>query len=155
MNWIYSIVKFLSIYVAFDVELKSYQKDVLNSFKAWMGHLNTCKEYSESTDLKIATQFKNYPEQAWIRLKNENKIPGDKNHINRQSNAKSNSRPIPNICLQVPTGGGKTILGIHAIKEWGLTNTAKCKCTFFIRYFQECFLDAFECNFFYIILTFD
>lgn len=121
MNWIYSIVKFLSIYVAFDVELKSYQKDVLNSFKAWMGHLNTCKEYSESTDLKIATQFKNYPEQAWIRLKNENKIPGDKNHINRQSNAKSNSRPIPNICLQVPTGGGKTILGIHAIKEWGLT----------------------------------
>jgi len=42
-------------------------------------------------------------------------------------------RPVPNICLKVPTGGGKTLLGTLAVER---INTEYCKkqtgfgCTF-------------------------
>ncbi len=89
------------------MELKEYQKQVLQRLSSYLVALNQFKEkYNKAleADPDLAEGY-HFPEKAWneIGLSNYHQF---RNGLNE---------PLPNVFFKVPTGGGKTLLATHAI----------------------------------------
>ena len=98
------------------MELKEYQKTTMEKFEKWFMELNEQQiqlgELSKTLTDEAYEAASNYPKFAWDKI-----TGGIPEYKPRSSSA---GYHLPNICLNVPTGGGKTLLGIHAIKNSGL-----------------------------------
>lgn len=110
------------------MELKDYQQGVLNKFDYFLGKLAEQKE--EAEDFVVFQRMKgkearlaDYARDTWDALVEERRIDslidnkGEKfipAHISRFDGLE---RTIPNVCLKVPTGGGKTLLGVAALER--------------------------------------
>jgi type III restriction enzyme len=110
------------------MQLKEYQTDVLDSLSHYLQVLAARREEAEEVlqfqrskgrDAKLA----DYCREAWEALHAEKALPvlHDKDgkavpppYVARKD---SLDRPVPNICLKVPTGGGKTLLGTIAVER--------------------------------------
>jgi type III restriction enzyme len=110
------------------MELKDYQQGVLSNFDYYLSKLDALHkkaqryvefERSEGIDAKIG----DYARDTWNALVQERRIDSliDKNgekfipaHISRFDGLE---RTIPNVCFKVPTGGGKTLLGVAALER--------------------------------------
>ena len=97
------------------MELKEYQKTCVDEVKRYLEALATCKaEYDAlvATGSRLAAKI-NFPKAAWEEVKEG---------LGRIYHGKKNGlgEDLPNFCLKVPTGGGKTLLACHTI---GLINT--------------------------------
>ena len=100
------------------MELKEYQKNVIDTFRLWVTKLDEAKSaLNNFPEQDIPSYVKNYPKNAWNEMGKS-----DDMYFDRKSKASKEGYYIPNICYKIPTGGGKTLLGIHTIKEWGITN---------------------------------
>ncbi len=71
----------------------------------------------------LARAAKDYPRAAWDSLREAAVLPGVSEdngqepvpeYIPRQA---ASGEPIPHVCLKVPTGGGKTLLGVEAMRR--------------------------------------
>ncbi|MBP7203266.1 MAG: DEAD/DEAH box helicase family protein [Propionivibrio sp.] len=63
----------------------------------------------------LAREAGDFPKQAWQALNARRLLPpafAERPHSSRFDGA---GRPIPNVCLKVPTGGGKTLLAASAV----------------------------------------
>ncbi len=94
------------------LDLKKYQEDVLNDLTSYLDKLIEAKakqdEYNEFLKQKNKPpEDINFPGTAW-------KAIGKLNHIDRIDGT---GKFIPNICLKVPTGGGKTLLATYAARK--------------------------------------
>ena len=121
------------------MELKDYQQQALDTLDRYLEALKearqkadewadllSSKEISETlgeTALAVTRDVENYPHQAWESLRKAAVLPGVTDaqgqnlipeHISRESAA---GEPIPHVCLKVPTGGGKTLLGVEAVRH--------------------------------------
>ena len=111
------------------MELKEFQELCLEKLDYYLELLK--KEYIEEKD--VVEFYKNkkgkdkkieeYCEKTWKQLQIEEKLPKYKNK-NRQlqsfpyRNKKDKlNNPIPNICLKVPTGGGKTLIAVSSVEK--------------------------------------
>ena len=126
------------------MELKDYQEGVLERLSLYLNTLKEKKqdalalaEFRKSKNRPIdwtSGDF-NYCQRAWEELNKKRLLP----LINRKiidksealfipksqemtlasykSRASGIDRPVPNICLKVPTGGGKTILGAGSVER--------------------------------------
>ena len=89
------------------MELKEYQKQVLQRLSSYLTALNQFKDKYDKAleaDPELAEGY-HFPEKAWaeIGLSGYNQF---KNGL---------GEPLPNLFFKVPTGGGKTILACHSI----------------------------------------
>ena len=106
------------------MELKEYQRGVLDALTRWLETLQETQHDSETIiealrqtgiDTPIPDEFRNYPKTAWKKLKeNGNVAPTAGEYVDRTDEA---NRPIPHICFKVPTGGGKTLLAAAALER--------------------------------------
>ena len=100
------------------MQLKDYQNDVLESLSGYLSTLAARRERAEKIAKLLAEQGEklepaNWCREAWEKLAEDNRIPrfadGDTlvtpAYVDRKDGL---HRPVPNICLKVPTGGGKT-----------------------------------------------
>ena len=110
------------------MELKEFQELCLEKLNYYLKLLK--KEYIEEKD---EVEFHNskgrdrkiekYCQKAYNTLQVEEKIPKIKNkkgHLQPpayQDKKDGLGHPIPNICLKVPTGGGKTLIGVSSIEK--------------------------------------
>ena len=108
------------------VELKPFQERVLARLGDYLDALQThAGQSAQATqalrvmegmdDLK--REAEDYPKKAWAALKAKGELPSafaEKAHSSRFDGA---GRAIPNICLKVPTGGGKTLLAASAVGQ--------------------------------------
>lgn len=91
------------------MELKEYQKQVLQRLSGYLSALSAYKEtYNKAMEVtpEIARDY-HFPEKAW-------------ESIGRSSYHKFTNglqEPLPNVFFKVPTGGGKTLLACHAIDQ--------------------------------------
>ena len=112
------------------MELKEYQAGALDQFGHWLHALATARIESERTVLAVSDvgvapteEMRDFPRKAWSLLAAEGGVPypGD-DYVPRTDDA---GRPIPHICLKIPTGGGKTLLAAAALerlnRQTGLT----------------------------------
>ena len=108
--------------------LKDFQTAVLERLKEYLDILKT--EYKEENILVRHYQatgksrsFKNFCENAWKTLKEDDKLPVFKDNNGRTqtfpyiSTKDGLGNVFPGICLKIPTGGGKTFLGVHAVES--------------------------------------
>ena len=94
------------------VQLKDYQGKVLRQVKRWICELDKAKEASVAGSEKVAG-LKDYPMVAWKSLEQEEKLPNGRDYVSRTTES---GAPIPHACLKIPTGGGKTLLGVWALE---------------------------------------
>ena len=107
--------------------LKNYQSVVLEKLSEYLNILK--KEYQEENVLvkhykkKGETRnFKVFCRNTWEELEEEEKLPSFKDKKGRLKTLPYVSKKdglgnaIPNICLKVPTAGGKTLIGVHAVE---------------------------------------
>lgn len=84
------------------MELKEYQRRAMKQVETYLQHLATWKKKAdENPELEI-----NFPEQAWKKCDMPTKY---------QSKQDGTQRHIPNFCLKIPTGGGKTLLAVKCV----------------------------------------
>ena len=111
------------------MQLKNYQKNALEQLDRWLGALKEAhkdaadgEEFYARKKKPVPEELKNYPRSAWQSLKEQNVLPGISDngtlaipdYISRTG---TSGEPIPHICLKVPTGGGKTLLGVAALER--------------------------------------
>ncbi len=110
------------------MQFKEYQTGVLEALSRYLNTLGKHREEAEEfvefqrskgRDVKLA----DYCRETWDALHAEKVLPliTDREgkqaapaHVARYDGI---GRPIPNICLKVPTGGGKTLLGTVAVER--------------------------------------
>lgn len=96
------------------MKLKEYQKKCLNDIKQYLQFLAEYKsKYDKYIEIDKEMAFEyDFPKKAWEKCEiinsNGEPIPYDskKNGLNE---------PLPNFCIKVPTGGGKTLLATRTI----------------------------------------
>ena len=110
------------------MKLKDYQNDVLESLSGYLAALEAKRQEAEEY-----VQFQkgkgrsailgDYCRDTWDALNAERKLPRVKDaqdneismpYIGRKDGM---GRPVPNVCLKVPTGGGKTLLACAALER--------------------------------------
>ncbi|MDE0014534.1 MAG: DEAD/DEAH box helicase family protein [Candidatus Poribacteria bacterium] len=121
------------------MELKDYQQQTLDTLDRYLEALKEARQQADKTTAYLASddipdflieqaenlakQAEDYPLAAWESLRKASVLPGVTDaqgqdiipeHISRQSAA---GEPIPHVCLKVPTGGGKTLLGVEAVRH--------------------------------------
>ncbi len=94
------------------MELKSYQQEALEALDHYLEALETSRK-----------KGRNNPKKAWKLLRNVDILPSipnkkGKNDIPKHTRRKSASgKQIPHVCMKIPTGGGKTLLGVEALRH--------------------------------------
>ncbi|ABQ26913.1 DEAD/DEAH box helicase [Geotalea uraniireducens] len=110
------------------MELKEYQQGVLRKIDHYLAVLSEQTEKVEKVKVLIAEQGLDLDigdpcQKTWDHLNNERVLPSlcDKDgntvvapYLSRHDGL---NRSIPNICLKVPTGGGKTLLATCALER--------------------------------------
>ncbi len=111
------------------MQLKTYQQNALEQLDRWLAALKEAlkdaadgEEFYAKKKKPIPEELKNYPRAAWQSLKDTNVLPGIPNNGNLAipdyiSRTGTSGEPIPHVCLKVPTGGGKTLLGVAALER--------------------------------------
>ncbi len=110
------------------MRLKDYQNDVLESLSGYLGALEAKRQEAEEIvailkEKKREAKLGDYCRETWDALNAERKLPRSKDkhdnevgisYIGRKDGME---RPVPNVCLKVPTGGGKTLLACAAVER--------------------------------------
>ena len=121
------------------MELKDYQQQALDALDRYLDAIKEARRQADKAAAyltsdgipdflieqaaNLAKQAEDYPHIAWENLRKTSVLPGVPNaqgqdtipeHISRESAA---GEPIPHVCLKVPTGGGKTLLGVEAVRH--------------------------------------
>ena len=96
------------------MQIKHYQEKALDQLRLWMERLISARR-------KLDESMDNYPLYAWEKLREKRLIPGvlegeKKTFPVYISRTGTSGLPIPHVCLKVPTGGGKTLLGVMALE---------------------------------------
>ena len=110
------------------MELKEFQELCLEKLDYYLEWLK--KEYIEEKDevefhkrKGRDRKIEKYCQKTWDKLQTEEKLPKLKNKKGQLENPPYQNRkdglgnPIPNICLKVPTGGGKTLIGVSSVEK--------------------------------------
>jgi len=88
------------------MELKEYQQRALAQVKAYLEALNRWRAKNEKVVEAAGKEAAlDVPQKAWEEI-------GGKNYRSRKNGL---GEWLPNFCLKIPTGGGKTLLAAHAV----------------------------------------
>jgi len=105
------------------MEFKDYQQRVLDTLDAYLDELATQRERAERIE-KLAKEqpdlgvpVPDFPAEAWKKLKQQGKLPLARLAYDYSPRTDGIGRNVPNICLKVPTGGGKTLLATAAVQR--------------------------------------
>ncbi len=100
-----------------------YQDRVLTTLDTYLDHLKAKKkeadEVAELAALKphLKLPVPDFAEEAWNALKAEGKLPPSRAAIPFSERMDGCARPVPNVVLKVPTGGGKTWLAVTGVSR--------------------------------------
>ncbi len=120
------------------MDLKTYQQQALETLERYLEALKEAREKAaelsalnidelpevlRKESVALAHAAKDYPRVAWDNLREAAVLPGVSEdsgqdlipeYIPRKA---ASGEPIPHVCLKVPTGGGKTLLGVEAVRR--------------------------------------
>ena len=105
------------------MELKPYQERVLETFDLYLEELTTCRVKAEQARAVLAAnpgvelEIPNFPEKAWSSLRNKKALPKGRQSHQYTSRRDGVERDLPSVCLKIPTGGGKTLVGAHCLSR--------------------------------------
>ena len=112
------------------MELKDYQARSLQRFDNYLDRLRPARddavraaEILRQANIELTPEALNYPAKAWGETLEAGELPrasvrwdsdGTRSHEQYNSWVDGAQRPVPSVCFKVPTGGGKTLMGVFA-----------------------------------------
>lgn len=108
------------------IEFKPFQERVLAQLG---GYLAVLQRHALASERQLAqlqamedmqeylAGARDYPTKAWEELRSQALLPSHFAAQPHSSRFDGAGRPIPNVCLKVPTGGGKTLLAAAAVGQ--------------------------------------
>ena len=111
------------------MQLKNFQQNALEQLDLWFAALKEAhkdaadgEEFYAKKKRPVPEELKNHPLSAWNSLKQQNVLPGISDNGTLKipdyiSRTGTSGEPIPHVCLKIPTGGGKTLLGVAALER--------------------------------------
>ena len=97
---------------------KNFQVRALDALSHYLEELSGQKDDTlkrirvlKKSNNTIRADDKDYPRYTWNALQKQGRVAGTP-YVSRSG---SNEEPFPHVCLKVPTGGGKTLLGTLAL----------------------------------------
>lgn len=106
------------------VALKDFQAKVLERLREWLDELDrqralvTPEMLRATENLEDAQRgLRDYPGRAWKALRAAGRLPAAFAAQPHSSRWAGDGEPVPNVCLKVPTGGGKTLLAAAAVAQ--------------------------------------
>jgi type III restriction enzyme len=107
------------------MELKDYQQTVLDTLDAYLDELLTQQAKAEKvrkaneavTDPDLILPVPDSTARAWERMKEQNRLPPFRAGIAYSARKDGVGEDVPDICLKLPTGGGKTLLAASAVSR--------------------------------------
>ena len=110
------------------MQLKDYQNDVLAGLSRYLQALAARRALAEEVlEFQLSkgreAKLADYCRETWDELHSLKALPLMKDSAGNQiapayiARKDGLERPVPNICLKVPTGGGKTLLGTVAVER--------------------------------------
>ena len=100
-----------------------YQDRVLTTLEAYLDLLKDEKARSDEAAALVAAKpnlrlaIPDFAKETWEALKHDGKLPASRAAIPFSPRINGCERPVPNIVLKVPTGGGKTWLAVSAVSR--------------------------------------
>ena len=105
-------------------QLKTFQTRVLGQLGSYITELKKHRTQADKAanalrvaDVEVPEEIVDFPKKTWAALKTQNALPpafADQPHSSRFDGA---GRAIPNVCLKIPTGGGKTLLAAASVGQ--------------------------------------
>jgi type III restriction enzyme len=107
------------------MELKDFQQGVLDTLDCFLDELRgqwakaekLVKANQSITDPDLLHAIPDFPKLAWERMKEQGRLPmfrANKPYSGRKDGI---GNDVPNVCLKIPTGGGKTLLAAHSVSH--------------------------------------
>lgn len=104
------------------VELKPFQRTALESLAAYVTELSRQHEAAlraeqalKAADVAVPPEVRDFPRKAWEALRQAGRLPRAFAERDYSSRFAGSGEPVPNVCLKVPTGGGKTLLAAASV----------------------------------------
>ena len=117
------------------MQLKTYQQTALEQLGHWLDALAQARaKLAEMRavldDKDIPAQLNNYPGTAWAKLQEQGVLPeiahtddgAEPTYPSYIERTAENGEPIPHVCMKIPTGGGKTLLGVAALDKLNIVH---------------------------------
>jgi type III restriction enzyme len=105
------------------MEFKDYQQRVLDTVDAYLDELAKQRKRVEGI-AKIAKDqpelglvVPDFAEEAWKSIKGQGRLPVSRAALDYSPRVDGSGRTVPNACLKVPTGGGKTLLAVASVSR--------------------------------------
>ncbi|MBI2748203.1 MAG: DEAD/DEAH box helicase family protein [Burkholderiales bacterium] len=107
-----------------EVQMKKFQGETLKQLDRYLAELKKHKAQSDAAQAALRAmegmedlqrEAADFPKKTWVVLQKTQQLPpsfADQPHSSRFDGT---GRAIPNVCLKVPTGGGKTLLAAASV----------------------------------------
>ncbi len=107
------------------MELKDFQQRVLDTLDIYLDelvkqHANARKvEALQAENPELALDVPDFPMKTWeaLRKRPERVLPKFRDAVAYSPRVDELKRHVPNVCLKIPTGGGKTLLAAAAVSR--------------------------------------
>lgn len=107
------------------MEFKDYQQRVLDTFDTYLDELakqrKNAIQVEELINLnpELSLDIPVFPAKTWdvLKKRTERVLPTFRDKFEYSPRKDGVNRPVPNVCLKVPTGGGKTLLAAASISR--------------------------------------
>lgn len=100
-----------------------YQARVLKTFDEFLSALSTHKQNADKIAAlalqqpELGLEIPDFPAKTWEAMRAAGKLPASRKEIPFSQRHDGIGRPVPNVVLKVPTGGGKTYLAASALSR--------------------------------------
>ena len=118
-----ALVAFTTLIIDSMFRALQYQDKV---FETLDNYIDLLKEERNSADKVIELAQKNpdldvpvpdFTKKVWEKLRDTKLLPSSRQDIDFSARRDGRNRPVPNVVLKVPTGGGKTWIAVNAISH--------------------------------------
>ena len=107
------------------MELKDFQEKALDCLDKYLDELRVHETKAEKirkaneseTDPDLKRPIPDFPRLAWEQMQKANLLPEFRWHFQYSGRKDGMGNDIPNVCLKIPTGGGKTLLAANAVSH--------------------------------------
>ena len=105
------------------MELKEFQELCLEKLDDYLKLLRQKHQDEVKLHQSPSRQTEKYCQRAWEALQDQGRLPQLKDKKGQsqippyQDKKDGMGNSIPNVCLKVPTGGGKTLIGVSAVEK--------------------------------------
>jgi type III restriction enzyme len=107
------------------MELKDYQQRVLDVFDGYLKALVVERARAEKIrqagdqqpDPDLKPKVPDFAHEAWDVLKRAGQLPPTRQQHDYSPRKDGTGATVPSVCLKIPTGGGKTLLGVSVVSR--------------------------------------